>query len=351
MKNYFGIFLILLLPLLAVLGYASMDESISTELTRIDLRHIDSFLAADPDSALVAEAEIADSTAVDTTPQRILLIGDSMVEGLGLRMAEYAAHNGHTLTFVTWVSSTTDMWGSDTLRHYLNEAKPTFVVMTIGGNEQSYCDEALNERNIKRILDIIGDTPYVWICTPEWEKDSPFNVVPQRVCGRQRFFDSRRLTLDRAQDHRHPTYQAGSIWMDSVALWLQSPLREHPIVMQRPPKGTAKECTKYYIKPDPESKGKKRFIVTKTQYFGNRRRAITTVQSAAGLEKAGHKDAKVRQAADSVGSSSAPTSAHPSTGATSNSSTEPQPAGAAETPAPASTAPTSSATDNSSFAC
>lgn len=275
MKHYYSILIILLLPLLAILCYATVDEPVSTEITRVN---ISKFLAQN--DTIEAEAiDAADSTAVDTVPQRILLFGDSMVEGLGLRLAEYAAYNGHDLTFVTWVSSTTVAWNSDTLRHYLREANPTYVMITLGGNEQTNRNEEIVTRNIKEILSIIGDIPYVWICTPAWDKDAPFNAVPERVCGKRRFFDSRTLTLDRVGDHRHPTYDAAAIWMDSVAVWMQSTEREHPIVMKCPPKGTEKKCVKYYLKPAPGYG--KHFIVTRTQYFGTNGAAqTTTIQPA-----------------------------------------------------------------------
>lgn len=275
MKHYYNILIILLLPLLAILCYATVDEPVTTEITRVN---ISKFLAQN--DTIEAEAiDAADSTAVDTVPQRILLFGDSMVEGLGLRLAEYAAYNGHDLTFVTWVSSTTVAWNSDTLRHYLREANPTYVMITLGGNEQTNRNEEIVTRNIKEILSIIGDIPYVWICTPAWDKDAPFNAVPERVCGKRRFFDSRTLTLDRVGDHRHPTYDAAAIWMDSVAVWMQSTEREHPIVMKCPPKGTEKKCVKYYLKPAPGYG--KHFIVTRTQYFGTNGAAqTTTIQPA-----------------------------------------------------------------------
>ena len=53
---------------------------------------------------------------MDSTSQKILLIGDSMLEGLMLRMQDYVEHNGHTLQVVIWYSATSKWYGStDTL--------------------------------------------------------------------------------------------------------------------------------------------------------------------------------------------------------------------------------------------
>lgn len=250
MKNYYSILLILLLPLLAVLGYATVEEPYETELTRIDLSSLDSLFTTESDSALAADTATCDTVAIDTTHQRILFVGDSMVEGLGLRMAQYAEANGHDLTYVTWYSSTTFAWCSDTLRHYIKEADPTFIMITIGGNEQSSKNTSASEKNIKGILDIIGDIPYIWICTPEWDKDAPFNFIPERICGKKHFFDSRKLTYERMKDHRHPTFAAAKIWMDSIAVWMQSQETAHPILMKVPADSIKGKCVKHSLKPN-----------------------------------------------------------------------------------------------------
>lgn len=250
MKNYYSILLILLLPLLAVLGYATVEEPYETELTRISLDSLDSLFTSKNDSALAADTAVIDTVAIDTTHQRILFVGDSMVEGLGLRMAQYAEANGHELTYVTWYSSTTYAWCSDTLRYYIKEADPTFIMITIGGNEQSSKNTTASDKNIKGILDIIGDIPFVWICTPEWEKDAPFNFIPERLCGKKRFFDSRKLTYERQKDHRHPTFAASKIWMDSIAVWMQSQETAHPIQMKVPADSIKGKCVKHTLKPN-----------------------------------------------------------------------------------------------------
>ena len=68
--------------------------------------------------------------------QTILFIGDSMLEGLGPRLAAYASHNGHTLYNVVWYSSTSEVWGrSDKLQSYIRRLHPTYVIVCLGANE------------------------------------------------------------------------------------------------------------------------------------------------------------------------------------------------------------------------
>ena len=65
------------------------------------------------------------SQTVDTARKSILFIGDSMLEGLGPRLAAYAEENGHTLVNVIWYSSTTEVWGrTEKLKEYIAEYQP-----------------------------------------------------------------------------------------------------------------------------------------------------------------------------------------------------------------------------------
>ena len=150
-------------------------------------------------------------------------------------MNSYAYANGHTMTNVVWYSSTTELWAkTDTLRYFINKVKPTFAMISIGANEQFLKDASSREPCIRQILKVLGDTPFVWIGVPAWKEDSGINDLTQRIVGKSRYFDSRRLTLMRGRDHMHPTFSAASDWMDSVAVWMASPKTAHPIRMDKP---------------------------------------------------------------------------------------------------------------------
>lgn len=252
MKHHLYVILILLIPLLAVVGYATLEDPVNVELTQIDLTSVDTLLHPTNDTIAAADTLTADTMAVDTTHQRILFVGDSMVGGIGPCMAKYAYANGHEFAYVSWVSSTTFAWSGDTLRNYIRRFDPTFIMISIGGNEQPARNLKHCEDNIRKIVDIVGEIPYVWICTPAWDKDAPFNFIPERVCGKKRFFDSRRLDLERGPDHHHPTPRGYSQWTDSVAVWLSDPqLTAHPIVLNPYPADTpSSHCTAINLKPN-----------------------------------------------------------------------------------------------------
>jgi len=186
----------------------------------------------------------------DTTAHRILFFGDSMVEGLLRRMNCYAFANGHKMTNIVWYSSTTEIWAqTDTLRYFINKAKPTFCMISIGANEQFVKDAAGREACIRKILNELGDTPFVWIGVPAWKEDSGINELTKRIVGENRYFDSRGLTLQRGRDRMHPTFNAASRWMDSVAVWMASPKTAHPIRMDKPTDGKKHTYKTYALQP------------------------------------------------------------------------------------------------------
>ncbi len=94
--------------------------------------------AAVADSILqVAREELqARKVEVDSTPQSILLIGDSMTMNLALRLAEYAKANGHIFNAVNWDSSGTVKWAkSGHVAEFVKEFGATYVFISLGANE------------------------------------------------------------------------------------------------------------------------------------------------------------------------------------------------------------------------
>jgi len=173
-----------------------------------------------------------------------------MVEGLLRRMNCYAFANGYKMTNVVWYSSTTEIWAqTDTLRHFIKEANPTFFMISLGTNEQFIKNPSEREAYIRKILQVLGDRPFVWIGVPAWKEDTGINELTKRVVGESHYFDSRGLTLQRGRDRMHPTFHAASIWMDSVARWMESPATAHPIRMNKPKDDRKHTYRTYALQP------------------------------------------------------------------------------------------------------
>lgn len=181
---------------------------------------------------------------MDTTSKTILFIGDSMLEGLGPRLAAYAKHNGHTLVNVIWYSSTTEVWGrTNKLKEYINQFKPNYVFVCLGANELFVSDiKKKRQRYLDNMLSQIGNIPYVWIGPPNWKPDTGINDMLEASCADGSFFLSNGQHFDRAKDGAHPTRASAAAWCDRVCRWVMT-TGAHPIKLKVPAEAKARTRT------------------------------------------------------------------------------------------------------------
>ncbi|MDR1738075.1 MAG: LysM peptidoglycan-binding domain-containing protein [Candidatus Symbiothrix sp.] len=154
----------------------------------------------------------------DTAKQRILFIGDSMLETLGKRMRQYAAENGHDLLNVIWYSSSTKWWAQhiDTLSHFINDFRPTYIFICLGANELFVKDLQQRDKWTKQIIKRIGNIPFVWIGPPNWKEDTGINDVILKNTGKERFFLSKQLKFRRTKDGKHVATSSAADWLDAA---------------------------------------------------------------------------------------------------------------------------------------
>ena len=172
---------------------------------------------------------------MDTTSQKILLIGDSMLEGLMLRLKDYTSQNNHDLKTVILYSSSTEYFGnSDTLKYFINQYKPTYIMLVVGANEL-FVSDIIRKRNkfVKHILKQIDSINYVWIGPPNWKEDTGINDLIVDNVGTLRYFPSKNLNYQRSSDGAHPTHASASVWMDSIASWVMNKSMK-PILLKKP---------------------------------------------------------------------------------------------------------------------
>ena len=186
----------------------------------------------------------------DTTSQRILLIGDSMLEGLMLRLKDYAEQNNHELKTVIWYSATTNYFGnSDTLSYFIKQFKPTYIMLVLGANELFVSDIiAKRTRYVKKILNQIDSINYVWVGPPNWKDDTGINDMILRYTGALHYFPSKNLNYKRTKDGAHPTHSSSAIWMDSIASWIVNKSYK-PIKMEKPVTRSKKSANVTILQP------------------------------------------------------------------------------------------------------
>lgn len=201
-------------------------------------------LTAEPEVALIDTLPVDTTMAtrqvvkVDSDSQRILIFGDSMLDGLNPRLAAYAKSNGHELYSVIWYSSTVKQWGScEKLKGYIERFKPTFIFISLGGNELFVKDIVTKRKaNVDSILSQIGDIPYLWIGPPNWKPDTGINDLISKSVKPGCFFLSNGMTFERKDDGAHPTTASSALWLDSVVRWMPHNA-SHPIKLDLPEKG------------------------------------------------------------------------------------------------------------------
>jgi hypothetical protein len=163
----------------------------------------------------------------DTVSHKILLIGDSQVEGLRIPFYDYCAKNKDTLLLAAmWYSSTDVVFASnDTLKNIIARYKPDYILFVIGLNEIFFHEfDEFNESRmaIKKIINTFNGIPYSWIGPANWTPDRGINDLYQQEVDSGCFFLSKNLVLSRANDHRHPSSQGYRIWMDTIGRWLNN---------------------------------------------------------------------------------------------------------------------------------
>ena len=233
MKSQIKALIIFLVTFSALFFYAKSPYGVTFAQQLLKKIDLDAFLPEKTDTTTLAVVEDLHQEP-DTTSQRFLFVGDSMVEPLAYRFYDYCKESGDTMYAVTWYGSTTRAWSGETMDYYMDQARPTYVIFCMGSNELTTKDvKSLNE-NLRMMLSKAGDLPCVFIGPPNTMPDSGLNNEIARVFGKKRYFDSQSIEMERRNDHLHPTMTGARTWMDEVALWMNSDSCAHPVALTKP---------------------------------------------------------------------------------------------------------------------
>ena len=142
MSSQIKAFVIFLVAFLALFLYSKSSVGVTFAhqlLKKIDLEKY--MVSTDPDTMSLAMVE--EKVEPDSTPQRFLFVGDSMVEPMAYRFFDICRVSGDTMYAVTWYGSTTLGWSGLTLDYYIEQTDPTYVIFCMGSNE-------LSSKNLRR---------------------------------------------------------------------------------------------------------------------------------------------------------------------------------------------------------
>lgn len=174
------------------------------------------------------------SRQIDSSSQRILLAGDSMVEGLMYLLYDYCVENGHELFPVIWYSSSSKAFAQkNKLKEFINKYNATYVILVLGANELFVKD--LNNRD-KYIIEILNQSQGVkllWVGPPNWKNDTGINDLILKNLGSDRYYPSKNLKFDRISDGAHPTRKSSDMWAEKIADWIVQESK-YPILFNKP---------------------------------------------------------------------------------------------------------------------
>ena len=223
-----GIFLLFFLlgltgePKMAGLSTVDNTTIFSGEKTSSESDEASGILAFDPvHKASPVKVYINAYDSTDTTKTRVLLFGDSELDHLRTPVWNYCKNNNCELVAsVTWYGSTTVAWGQgDTLQKYLDKFKPDFVICVLGLNELFIPNVEPRRESVRNIRNTVkaAGAKFYWVGPAAWKEDQGICALIEgemdSLC-----FPSERLTLERANDHRHPSRDGSKVWFDSVAV-------------------------------------------------------------------------------------------------------------------------------------
>jgi len=182
-----------------------------------------------------ASARLAEPMA----KEKILLMGDSMVEVLAPRLADFALENGHEMVPAIWYGSTTSAWAkSSELGQLLREVNPSLVIVVLGSSELSRRDIESRRPMIEALVKRVGSRKLLWVGPPNWRPDTGINDLLESLVGADRFFRSAGLELTRKKDGIHPDAAGGRVWTTALVRWLATHGR-YEIAMTEPTRQAA----------------------------------------------------------------------------------------------------------------
>lgn len=152
--------------------------------------------------------------------QSVMLIGDSMAEGVGPWLQKKVESVGGRFINAQERSSTIVWWqGSGKLRELLLRHRPDIVFIALGSNEIFLEDPERRAPLIKAMVEEIGARNAFWIGPPSWKPDKGLVRVIEENFQPGHFYNSNDLQVPRAKDGKHPTAQGYQTWTDLVWKW------------------------------------------------------------------------------------------------------------------------------------
>ena len=167
-----------------------------------------------------AWADGAGRFPVSLAGKTVLLVGDSMAEGIGPFLRKKIEAAGGRFIGEPESSSTTIGWqGSGKFRDVIARHRPDIVFIALGSNEIFLKTPEVRVPVIKQMVAELGQRPAYWVGPPSWKPDNGLVRVIDESFQPGHFYNSNDLAVPRAKDGAHPTMSGYRTWTDLVWEW------------------------------------------------------------------------------------------------------------------------------------
>ena len=157
---------------------------------------------------------------VSLSGRRVLVIGDSMAQGLAPFLQRKVEAAGGRLLNAAEQSSTILWWqGSGKLRALIAQHRPDIIFIALGSNELFVKDSEMRAPLIRSMAAEIGSREAYWVGPPSWKPGSKLLPVIEENFLPRRFYNSDNLNVPRGKDGKHPTLEGYERWVESIWSW------------------------------------------------------------------------------------------------------------------------------------
>lgn len=206
----------------ALLAVAALSASCRKESRRELLRSGAAQMEGRGEAALTVWPESAGAYTVSLAGKSVLLVGDSMAEGLRPSLQRRVEAAGGRFFGEPWQSSTIIGWqGSGRLREMLERYRPDIVFISLGSNELEARRPEDRAPLIKQMVTEIGTRPAYWIGPPSWKEDRGLLRIIEENFQPGHFYNASNLQVPRQRDGKHPTSEGFAQWTELIWTWYE----------------------------------------------------------------------------------------------------------------------------------
>jgi hypothetical protein len=159
---------------------------------------------------------------VSLAGKSVLLVGDSMAEGLRPSLQQRVEAAGGRFFGEAWQSSTIIGWqGSGRLREMIERYRPDIVFISLGSNELEARRPEDRAPLVKQMVAELGQRPAYWIGPPSWREDRGLLRVIAENFQPGHFYNASNLQVPRQRDGKHPTSEGFAEWTQLIWAWYE----------------------------------------------------------------------------------------------------------------------------------